>query len=202
MINQTRRIIAAAALLTGVATVTPAQEVASAAQGWSLRLPTGAFIGTGAQRDKVHDANLSALQLSHPLTSAIALTGTFAWARSSDIASVDRPKLDVFQTDLGIETCDHTWFSTAPVSFGSFAGVGGGMRSYNYRKLDVDASNNLAGYVAAGGELGIRRVAVRIEARDYVAGFKPLAGVGKSDSRNDVVIMAAVRFNRRAAEAR
>jgi hypothetical protein len=202
MIDRTRRIIAAAALLAGTVTILPAQEVASARHGWSLRLPTGAFIGTGSQRSSVHDADLSALQLSHPITSAIALTGTFAWARSSDIATVDRPKLDVFQTDLGLETCNHTWFSSAPLSFDSFAGVGGGMRSYNYRKLDVDASNNLAGYVAAGGELGIRRVAVRIEARDYLTGFKPLTGIGKSESRNDVVVMAAFRFNRRAVEVR
>jgi len=84
----------------------------------------------------------------------------------------------------------------------TFAGIGGGARSYNYRKLDVDATNNLAGYVAAGGELGIRRVAVRIEARDYATGFKPLVGGGRSEARNDIVIMGAIRFNRRAAETR
>jgi hypothetical protein len=43
---------------------------------------------------------------------------------------------------------------------------------------------------------------VRIEARDYVTGFKPLVGAGKSERRNDVVIMAALRFNRRAGESR
>jgi hypothetical protein len=188
--------------LAGLARVAPAQEVASDNRGWSLRLPSGALIATGDQRNSVHDAAISALQVSRSLTSAIGVTATFGWARSSDVAVTGRPKLDVFQSDLGLESCDHTWFASAPVSFASFLGMGGGMRSYNYRKLDVDASHNLAGYVSAGGELGIQRVAVRIEARDYMTRFKPLSGVGASDSRNDVVIMAAFRFNRRGAEAR
>ena len=66
----------------------------------------------------------------------------------------------------------------------------------------MDATNNLAGYLAAGGELGMGRIALRIEARDYATGFKPLVGGGKSEARNDVVIMAALRFNRRSGESR
>jgi hypothetical protein len=48
-----------------------------------------------------------------------------------------------------------------------------------------------------GGELGVGRVGLRVEVRNYVTGFKPLVGVGKIDTRNDVVLMASVRFNRR-----
>jgi hypothetical protein len=188
--------------LAGLAHIASAQEIASEKRNWSLRLPSGALIATGDQRNHVHDGGISALQIAHPLTSAIGVTATFGWARSSDVAITGSPKLDVFQSDLGLESRDHTWFASAPVSFASFLGIGGGMRSYNYRKLDVDASHNVAGYVSAGGELGIRRVAVRIEARDYITGFKPLSGIGRSESRNDVVIMAAFRFNRRAAETR
>jgi hypothetical protein len=199
---QTRRILTVAAVLLGIGQTANAQEVSSAPTGWSLRLPTGALLATGDQRNSVHDANLSALQISHPVLPGISLTGTFSWARSSDVAATDTPKLDVFQSDLGLETRNHIWFASAPVSFATFAGAGAGIRSYNYRKLDIDATHNTAGYVSAGGELGIRRVAVRIEARDYMTGFKPLTGAGKSVSRNDVVIMAAFRFNRRAAESR
>ena len=69
-------------------------------------------------------------------------------------------------------------------------------------KLDASARNNIAGYAAAGGEFGVRRVALRIEARNYTTGFKPLAGAGKSDMRNDMVVMATIRFNRRSSETR
>ena len=48
-----------------------------------------------------------------------------------------------------------------------------------------------------GGELGRGRVRLRLEARDYVTGFKPLAGGGPTDTRNDVVVMAGLRYIRR-----
>jgi hypothetical protein len=80
------------------------------------------------------------------------------------------------------------------MSFTPFAGIGAGGRSYNYRKLDVDATHNLAAYGSVGGELGIRRLRVRLEARDYVTGFKPLSGVGTARTGNDVVVMAGFRI--------
>ncbi len=43
------------------------------------------------------------------------------------------------------------------------------------------------------------RVALRLEARDYATGFRPLIGAGSSVSRNDVVLMGALRLNRHRA---
>jgi hypothetical protein len=37
-------------------------------------------------------------------------------------------------------------------------------------------------------------VGLRIEARDYVTGYKPLIGSGTADTRNDVVVMAGLRI--------
>lgn len=193
----TRFAVTAALLLS--ATAATAQQLDSRA--WELRIPSGALIATGAQRDQVKNAQMTGLQLTRKLGSAFALTGTFGWARSRDLAAIDTPKLDVFTSDVGIESCFED-FAKGPVSFHTFAGIGGGARSYNYRSLDVDATSNLAGYVAAGGELGMGRVALRLEARDYATGFKPLIGGGKSSARNDVMIMAALRFNRRSGDAR
>jgi hypothetical protein len=82
------------------------------------------------------------------------------------------------------------------VTFTPFAGVGAGARSYNYRNLDVDATHNVAGYGTVGGELGMGRVGLRLEVRDYVTGFKPLVGGGTADTRNDVVILVGLRFDR------
>ena len=186
------RIAVTAALLLGATTVT-AQQLDSRA--WELRIPSGALIATGAQRDQIKNAQMTGLQLTRKLGSAFALTGTFGWARSRDLAAIDTPKLDVFTSDVGIETCFED-FAKGPVSFHTFAGIGGGARSYNYRSLDVDATSNLAGYVAAGGELGMGRVALRLEARDYATGFKPLASAGTSAARTDVVVMASLTFKR------
>jgi hypothetical protein len=189
-------------LLALATTVAAAQEPSTTSRGWELRLPGGALIATGAQRQQLGDAHLTALQLSRTLGSQLAVTGTFGWARSQDRAAAGTPKLDVFTSDVGIESCFHEWFADKSVSFETFAGIGGGARSYNYRSLAVAASNNLAAYAAVGGELGMGRFAVRLEARDYMTGFKPLVGGGKSETRNDVVIMGALRFNRRSNESR
>ena len=174
-----------------------AQTAAPRTGRWELRLPSGGFIATGEQRDHLKDAEVTAAQLSWRVRPRLAITGTFAWARSRDLATTGSPKLDVFSSDLGIETHSGKWSNGGRVSMTAFAGAGAGARSYNYRKLDVDATNNLAGYLALGGEIARGRVGLRLEARDYVSGFRPLVGAGQSEARNDVLIMGALRFNRR-----
>jgi hypothetical protein len=191
--------IVALGLLLSATHTADAQVPAPRGRTWELRVTSGAFVPTGNQRNSLEDAHVTAAQLSWVLRPSLAITGTFAWARSRDLRSVDTPKLDVFTSDLGVEARRGRWFADRAVTFSPFLGLGAGARSYNYRKLDVDATNNLAGYASAGGELGIGRVGVRLEVRDYVTGFKPLVGGGPADTRNDVVIMAALRFNRQRA---
>jgi hypothetical protein len=163
---------------------------------WALRVSSGAFIPTGSQRNFLKDAQVTAAQLAFVVRPTLAITGTLGWARSRDLTLSETPKLDVFTSDLGLEARPAQWFAHRAMSFRPFVGLGAGARSYNYRKLDVDATNNVAGYVAAGGDVGLGRVGVRLEVRDYATGFKPLVGAGKSDARNDVVIMGALSFNR------
>jgi hypothetical protein len=187
------------ALILSSAPSAAAQAPVPAARTWELRVSSGAFVPTGNQRNFLKNAHMDAAQLSWVVRPSLAITGTFGWARSRDLTSVDSPKLDVFTSDLGLEARGAERFADRAVSFSPFAGFGAGARSYNYRNLDVDATNNLAGYATAGGELGMGRVGVRLEVRDYATGFKPLVGSGKSDTRNDVVIMAGLRFNRQRA---
>jgi hypothetical protein len=184
----------ALALLIASASAAAAQT-SSTGNKWELRFTSGAFVPTGSQRKVLENAQVSGAQLSWVVQPALAITGTFGWARSRDRGTVDNPKLDVFTSDLGVEYRKSTWNANGAMTLSPFVGMGAGMRSYNYRKLDVDATNNVAGYAAAGGELGMGRVGVRLEVRDYVAGFKPLMGVGESRTHNDLVIMAALRFN-------
>lgn len=166
------------------------QAAAQKPARWELHVPSGALLPTGGQRDAIKRANISAVQISYVTRPSLAITSTFGWARSRDVAMTDSPKLDVFTYDLGAELRAPRWKK----SFTPFVGGGAGGRTYNYRKLEIDATHNLAAYGSVGGELAIKRVAVRVEARDYVAGFKPLNGAGASRTGNDVVVMAGLRL--------
>lgn len=173
-----------------------AEAQAPTPRSWEIRVTAGELVPTGDQRHVLERADMTAAQVSWVLRPSFAITGTFGWARSRDISTTDHPKLDVFASDLGIELRPKQWFAGRAVTFDAFAGVGAGARSYNYRKLDVGATHNVAGYGAVGGEVGMGRVGIRLEVRDYVSGFKPLIGGGQSRTRNDMVITAAVRINR------
>lgn len=164
---------------------------------WELLVPTGTVVPTGAQRAAIKRGNLTAVQLSYVPRPALAVTATAGWARSRDLATANDPKLDVFTYDVGAELRAPRWVDRTTVTFMPFAGIGAGARSYDYRRLDVDATHNLAGYGAVGGELGVRRLRLRLEARDYVTGFQPLTGAGATATRNDVVVMAGLRIVRR-----
>jgi hypothetical protein len=156
---------------------------------------SGTVLPTGAQRDAIKRANLTAAQLSYVVHPAFAITASIGWARTRDVASIGDPKLDMFSYDVGGEVRANRWIAGRTLSFSPFAGVGAGGRSYNYRSRDVDATHNVAGYASAGGEVGIgSRVRVRLEARDYVTGFKPLSGAGSSATRNDLSVMAGLRL--------
>jgi len=161
---------------------------------WEFLVPSGTLVPTGAQHDAIKRGNLTALQLTYVARPTFAITSTVGWARSRDIMIADNPKLDVFTYDVGAEVRAPRWITGKAVTFTPFAGAGAGGRSYNYRKLDVDATHNVAAYGSAGGELGVGRVRLRLEARDYVTGFKPLSGVGAARTGNDVLMMAGLRF--------
>lgn len=190
------RATLAAAVLTIVSTSpvraqTVAPEAPQTHARWELIIPGGQLIPTGDQRDAVQRGGLTAAQLSYVPRPSLAFTATFGWARSRDVASVDHPKLDVFLYDVGVEV-------RAPSStFTPFAGIGGGARSYDYRSLHADATHNLAAYASAGGEIGMGRVHLRVEARDYVARFRALDGRGASHTRNDVALLVGLRFGTR-----
>jgi hypothetical protein len=161
---------------------------------WELAVPGGMLIPTGSQRDAIQRGGVTAAQVFYAVRPGLVVGATLGWARSRDVGTAAHPKVDVFTMDVGGEVRGRRLFADHRVTLRPFAGIGGGLRSYNYRGLDVDAAHNLAAYAAAGGELGMGRVRLRLEARNYVTGFKPLDGTGPSDTRNDVVVMAGLRF--------
>lgn len=186
------RLTLVAATLVGGAV--QAQTLTDHKSAFEFLVPSGSLVPTGTQRDAIKRGNLTAVQIFYMVRPNVAIATTVGWARSRDIATAGDPKLDVFTYDVGAELRANPVGDA--VTFRPFVGVGAGARSYNYRSLDVDATHNLAGYGSLGGEFGYKRVALRIEARDYVSGFKPLAVAGTSDRRNDVAIMAGLRITR------
>jgi hypothetical protein len=189
-------------MLLSSARTSAAQTTAPDTHAWELRVTSGALVPTGSQRNVLKDAPVTAAQLSWLVRPSLAITGTFGWARSRVLASGRSPTRDVFTSDVGVELRPAEWFANHKVSFSPFAGLGAGARSYDYRKGTADATHNLAGYGAVGGELGIGRVGLRLELRDYATGFKSLAGGGTSVTRNDAVMMIGMRFNRHGAAQR
>jgi hypothetical protein len=189
-------VIAAAVgciLTTSLSAQAPDGQPAQAKGRWELNIPSGTLLPMGDQRDAVKRGNLSAVQVSFLARPMFAITTTAGWARSRDVATTGDPKLDVFTYDVGAEIRTPR-ASRKGMTLSAFAGAGGGGRSYNYRKLDVDATHNLSAYGSAGGEVGFRRIRLRVEARDYVSEFKPLTGVGDTRTGNDVVVMAGLRI--------
>jgi hypothetical protein len=176
------------------AQVTEPQSAPGTSGRWEVLVPGGAIVPTGTQRDAIKRGNLTAIQLTYVVRPSLAITSTVGWARSRDLTTVGNPKLDVFTYDVGAEVRAPRWFADNTFMVSAFAGAGAGGRSYDYRKLDVDAAHNLAAYGSVGGEVGFRRVRVRLEARDYVSAFKPLAVHGTARTGNDVVVMAGLRF--------
>ena len=187
----------AAAVFGAVAGSANAQAATERASVWSrfeLVVSDGALLPTGDQRDALKNARMNLAQLSYAVRPYLAVTSSIGWARSRDIATADAPKLDVFTYDVGAEVRADRWLSGHALTFTPFVGAGAGGRSYNYRRLKVDATHNLATYGSVGGELGYRRIRFRVEARDFVTGFTPLAASGATVRRNDVSLMGGFRI--------
>lgn len=199
----TTRIITGTAigLLIASTSAVGAQSADSAAiapsRGWEVLGSSGALLPMGAQRSSLKRAPLSTAQVLYVITPRVAITTTLGWGRSRDLAAVGTPKLSVFTYDLGIEARAPRWRQASTFSVLPFAGLGAGGRSYDHRGRDVDATHHLAGYASLGGELGAGRVRLRIEGRNYLSRFTPLAGNGPAATRQDFTLLAGLRLTRK-----
>ncbi len=197
---------AAVSLLLAPLSASGAQDGVSnaepSARPWTVRFTGGALVATGAQRNAFKDAKLSAAGLAWRVRPALAITGTFSWARSRALDVADRGKVDVFTSDLGVEAETKTWSPSAAVRFKLFAGTGAGVRSYSYRASTDDAAHHPAGYLAVGTDVSLGRVGMRLEARDYASRFTPAATPGTTSTRNDLVISAGLHFKKRSSVSR
>lgn len=186
--------LALAALTTGSA-IARAQTAATHAplpveRAWSFRIASGSLVSMGSV-DQVKNANVTAAQLARRVSPHLSLTSSVAWARSRDLTSAASQKLDVFTSDLGIESRTNEWRS-ANTTARMFAGVGGGLRSYAGRSDDANGTHHAAGYVAVGTDLGVRRIGLRLESRGYTTRFTPLSAVRTASTQRDIAIIGAL----------
>jgi hypothetical protein len=188
--------VAALAIMIVAAGNVDAQAVSSDHKArWEFIVNSGTVVPTGDQRNAIERGSLTAAQLSYVIRPSFAITASFGWARTRDVANLEDEKLDMLTYDVGGEVRANRWIADKTFSFSPFAGAGAGGRSYNYRSRNIDATHNLAAYGSAGAEIGVgRRVKVRMEARDYVTSFKSLVGEGSAVGRNDVALMAGLRL--------
>ena len=165
---------------------------------FNVRPVVGALVATGDERDVLKNAVLVGGQASYNLNSNFAVLGSFGWSPSEDKTTTPRPKVDLYQYDLGVEGRVDNLTSGSPVATRPFAALGGGARTYNLRNVPgSSAQTNPLAFGALGLDVGPSsgRVGVRLEARDNVTWFKGLRGeLQDRKSRNDVQFAAGLTF--------
>jgi hypothetical protein len=161
--------------------------------GFELLVPSGTVASTGAQEDNVRRASLTAVQLSYGLRPELVLTSTIGWARTAAIGLGPEAKLDQFTYDAGVEYRLPRRSADRRINLKPFTGVGVGARSRSYRHVDIATTHNLTTYASVGGELGLSRVRVRLEVRDYLTWVAPF-GTARTTRSNDVALLAGLRI--------
>lgn len=192
----------AVALVLGILMTTAglahAQSSVATKPGFELLVPSGVVVPTGAQEDDVERGHLTAVQLSYGLRPDLVITSTVGWARTTPLGVGAEAKLDLFTYDAGVEYRMPRRRADRRINFKPFTGVGIGVRTHSYRRVDLATTHNLATYASVGGELGLSRVRVRLEVRDYLTWVTPF-GATRTTRRNDVAVLAGLRLALRSS---
>lgn len=161
--------------------------------GFELLVPSGTVVPTGAQGDAVTQGNMTAVQASFGLRPDLVMTSTVGWTRSTPRGLGPDARLHVYTYDAGLEYRLPRRTSDRRVAFKPFAGAGVGGRTHDYRHIAVATRHDVSAYASAGAELGLWRVRLRLEARNYLTWGTPL-GATRGTSRNDVAVLAGLRL--------
>lgn len=156
--------------------------------GVELRPFLGAYFPMGTHADLLKTGSLVGFQLALRANRYVAVVGTAAWLPNGDrTASVDQA-VDLYQYDVGAEAGMSRSLGTGAV-VRPFLGLGLGGRTFGYRDREPDPQHNIATYGAAGGQVQMGRLGLRVEARGYITGFKGLTGeLTERKTRKDVTI--------------
>jgi hypothetical protein len=165
----------------------------------SVRPTVGALVAVGSQHDAMTNGVIVGAQGEWAFDPNVALLGTFGWSRSQEKQSVQRPDLDLYQYDLGLEGRLNDLTRGSAVITRPFAAFGAGARTYNLRNVvGARVQTDPLLYSALGLELAHSGGAfgLRVEARDNITAFKGFHGeFGDRTARHDLQFSAGLTFS-------
>jgi hypothetical protein len=181
MRNTVVRVVVVAALLAGPASA----QLSQTEMAFEIRPAAGIFVPTGGMRDDLAAAALLGFQTGFEVNSNMHLMLGGFWSQTkARFPSFSVKGTDVWQFDAGVEGNLITPMGRGWL-FRPFAGVGGGMRVYDYEAPNIGSRTCAMGYGSLGLEFQRNVGALRVEGRDNVSCFKsPVSGSYKT--RNDL----------------
>lgn len=183
-------LILSLAALPLVPAVTAAQD--DRAGTFAMHVLLGGFVPTGASRGTLSNGYAIGAQVGIGLTPRIATVAT-AFVTQTKVRAVDVIEMTLVQYDIGLEFAPGApHVSTHRLV--PFVGLGAGGRTSDARDAGVATRTYPAGYLAAGSEIRLERLAFRMEARGYASRQEPEAGAAVT--RTDIAGLAglAVHF--------
>ncbi|MGE3510333.1 MAG: hypothetical protein AB7N65_15795 [Vicinamibacterales bacterium] len=193
MLKPLATLVLVLASLTTTVGISQAQSSVATKPGFELLVPSGTVVPTGSQEDDMERAPLTAVQLSYGVRPDLVLTSTVGWARTARTGLGPEAKLDLFTYDAGVEYRLPRRSADRRINFKPFTGAGVGARTHSHRNTEVATTHHLATYASVGGELGLSRVRVRLEVRDYLTWVTPFGASGPT-RRNDIAVLAGLRL--------
>jgi hypothetical protein len=198
--NQFVRIgIVLAVIVAALAFAVRAQAQQAYAPTVSIRPVVGALITVGSQHDAMKNGVVVGAQTAWGFDPHVAFIGTLAWSRSQEIQSIQRPNLDLYQYDVGLEVQSNNLTRSTSVITRPYLAVGAGARTYDLQNVaGPHVRTDPLLYSALGLELDHSGGAfgIRLEARDNITAFKGFYGeLGDRTARHDLQISAGLVFS-------
>ena len=159
---------------------------------FAMHVLLGGFVPTGAARGTVSNGYAIGAQIGIGLTPRVATVAT-TFVTQTKFRAIDVNEVTLVQYDVGLEFAPGAPHESTHRVI-PFVGLGAGGRTYDVRNAGRATRTFPAGYVGAGGEIRLRRLAFRMEARGYAS--RQEAAAGARVTRTDVAGLAglAVHF--------
>ena len=162
---------AVAALLLALSAL-PLRPTASQAQGdrtgtLAMHVLLGGFVPAGASRRSLSNAYAIGAQIGMALTPRVATVAS-VFAAQTKFRALDVVEVTLVQYDVGVEFAPGAPHASTHRII-PFLGIGAGGRTYDFRDAGTASKTYPDGYVAAGSEIRLPRLAFRLEARGYAS---------------------------------
>jgi hypothetical protein len=152
----------------------------------------GVYLPVGAQRADFKSATMVGMQGAVELTRHVHALATLGWTHGHNKFFAG-DLTHIWQYDVGAEfnlvrEMAGGWL------FRPFVGGGAGARTIDYRGDAARTTTCAAGYGTLGGEIEMGVVAVRAEARDYLACFESPV-TERTRTRNDLALSVGFAYH-------